>query len=105
MSKFYVSDFVEDLNYKNVVLYIDDSIDLDALYYKMSFDDLNHMYLFDIVKENRLFYVENCDLQDITITPVWNQFRDLLEGGYAVVQLKQDDGGFYIELPDIFLRI
>lgn len=102
MSKFYVNDFVEDLNYKNVVLYVDDTVDLDALHDKMVSDNMNHMYHFDVIREDRLFYVENCDLEDVVLASSWNQLRDLIEDEYTIVQLKQDDGGFYIELPDIF---
>lgn len=102
MSKFYITDFVEDLNYKNVVLHIDESVDLDELRDKMASDDMSHMRKFNIVRIDRMFYVENCDLQDVVLTPHWNQLRDLVEDGYTVVQLKRDTHGFYIELPGIF---
>lgn len=101
MNKVYIKDFCEDLNYKGVVLFVDSEIDLDDLYGRLKRDNLGHLYRFESVRENRLFYIENCDLQDVTINPGWNELLELVENDYSILQLKTDHDGFYIVTPDI----
>lgn len=102
MKKVYIEDFCEDLNYHAVTLFVDPEVNLDKLFSQLDNDLVNHLSRFDCVRENRLFYIANCDLQDVTITPRWNELLMLLEEGYSVLHLKQDDRGFYIVVPDIY---
>lgn len=101
MNKVYIKDFCEDLNYREVVLFVDSEIDLDDLYGRLKRDNLSHLYRFESVRENRLFYIENCDLQDVTINPGWNELLELVENDYSILQLKKDHDGFYVVTPDI----
>lgn len=66
ISKYYIKDFVEDFNYSGVILYVSDSVNLEHLRAKLKEDNLNHLYNFDVVLLNRVFYIENCDLQIIS---------------------------------------
>ena len=102
MDRVYIHDFVDELNYHAVILYVDPEVDLDELLSKLKEDLVNHLYRFNSVRENRLFYIENCDLQDIKINSNWNELLDLLSEGYSVLQLKKDISGFYAIVPDIY---
>lgn len=64
--------------------------------------NVNHLYRFDSVRENRLFYIENCDLQDVTINSSQNELLDLLENDYSIFQLKKDNAGFYMKVLNLF---
>jgi hypothetical protein len=101
MEKIYIRDFIDDLNYHAVVIYVDSSAVLDELYSKLRADSVSHLYRFDSVRENKLFYIENCDLQDVTINANWNELFELIENGYSIVHLKKDNTGFYVVVPDI----
>lgn len=102
MEKIYIHDFIDDLNYHAVVLYVDSEADLDELLSKLKEDLVSHLYRFDSVRENRLFYIENCDLQDVTINSNWNELLDLLSEGHSILHLKKDTSGFYVLVPDIY---
>lgn len=105
MKKVYITDFCGDLNYTNVVLHVDDGFleqDWDDLLDTMRSSKLSHMYRFDMVRGNRLFYVENCDLQDVTLNEDWDELYELLQNDYNILQLKRDSRGFYVPVPDIF---
>lgn len=78
MSKIYIEDFCEDLNYQGCILYIDDDIDLDSLYDRLRSDMVNHLYRYEIIRQTRMFYVENCDLQEV------NDEQDLIEQQHLV---------------------
>ena len=67
MEKIYIHDFIDDLNYHAVVIYVDSNMVLDELYLKLREDSVSHLCRFDSVRENKLFYIENCDLQDVSI--------------------------------------
>lgn len=100
MKKVYIDDFCEDLNYEGVVLFIDTDIDLDALLECMKRDKVGHLYRFDGVKDNRLFYIENCDLQNVTIRSNWNELYELIEDDFSILHLKQEiNGRYYIHVP------
>lgn len=102
MEKIYIYNLIDDLNYHAVVLYVDSEVNLDELLSKLKKDLVSHLYRFDSVKENRLFYIENCDLQDVTINSNWNELLDLLGEGYSILHLKRDIYGFYVVVPDIY---
>ena len=67
--KNYITDFCEDLNYKNICLYIG-YLEIDELkklrtrlFSEPSY--LNKQYRWEyIIHGSKFFYVENCDLQD-----------------------------------------
>ena len=86
----------EDLNYKKIILSIDEmTIEELSLFKNMIHTKpfwINKEYRWEYVIEgNKLFYVENCDLQDIK-----NRYLiALLDEGYKVYILKHNDTGFY----------
>lgn len=100
--KCYIDDFVEDLNYRQVILYIG-NIDLDNLRSKMKSDNMGHMNRLATVTANNLMYVENCDLQDVD---TWhgddfgNSLLYLMEEGYAVypLQYEPESEKYFIEI-------
>lgn len=100
MERVYIGNFIDDLNYHAVILHVDQDIDLDDLYIRLNDDNVNHLHRFDSVRGNRLFYIENCDLQDVTIEPTWNELLELIENEYSVLHLKKDINGYYIVVPD-----
>lgn len=91
-NKHYVSDFVEEFNYSGIVLYAADEINFDELFLKLTRDYLSHMYRFDGVRDNRLFYIENCDL----ISVEDDEIKELLENDYSFATLHHDENGFYV---------
>lgn len=101
MKKLYIENFCDDLNYREVVLFVDDSVNFDELLARLNEDCVSHLYRFECVRENRLFYIENCDLQNVTIVPDWNELFSLVQNDYTILHLKQDDTGFYIVIPDM----
>lgn len=100
--KRYIDDFVEDLNYRQVILYIG-NVDLDNLRSKMESDNMGHMNRLATVTANHLMYVENCDLQDVD---TWhgddfgNSLLYLMEEGYAVypLQYEPESEKYFIEI-------
>lgn len=48
------------------------------------------MYGFDVVRDCKIFYIENCDL----ITVEDNEIKELLENDYTFATLHQDKNGF-----------
>jgi hypothetical protein len=100
--KCYIDDFVEDLNYRQVILYIG-NVDLDNLRSKMKSDNMGHMNRLATVTANHLMYVENCDLQDVD---TWhgddfgNSLLYLMEEGYAVypLQYEPESEKYFIEI-------
>ena len=100
--KLYIDDFVEDLNYRQVILYIG-NVDLDNLRSKMKSDNMGHMNRLSTVTANHLMYVENCDLQDVD---TWhgddfgNSLLYLMEEGYAVypLQYEPESEKYFIEI-------
>lgn len=97
MKNYHIRDFCEELNYTSIILYIHEEVDLQALYARLESDQVNHLYRFDAVKANRLFYIENCDLQAVDNREV----AELFDNGYSVLQLRKDSNGFSIKVPDL----
>lgn len=93
--KYYIKDFVEDFNYSGVILYVSDSVNLEHLRAKLKKDNLNHLYSFDVVLLNRMFYIENCDLQIISSA---SEILDLFKDDYELKILYEDENGFFIRL-------
>lgn len=90
--KYYIKDFVEDFNYSGVILYVSDSVNLEHLRAKLKKDNLNHLSRFDDVLLNRMFYIENCDLQIISSE------SELFDNDYSVKILYKDKNGYFIRL-------
>ena len=91
--KIYIDNFVEDLNYRKVILYIG-NVDSDTLCSRMDKDYVNHMNRFDSVLENNLMFIENCDLQDVDTDygdELGNSLLYLISEGYAVYLLQYDE--------------
>lgn len=90
--KIYIDNFVEDLNYRKVILYIGD-IEPANLRLKLEKDYMNHVNRFDSVLKNDLMFVENCDLQDIDTEhgdEFGNSLLYLIGDGYVVYSLQYD---------------
>ena len=91
--KIYIDDFVEDLNYRKVILYIGDVEPAD-LYSKLEKDQMNHMNRIDSVLENNLMFIENCDLQDVDTDygdELGNSLLYLISEGYTVYPLQYEE--------------
>lgn len=91
--KHYIKDFVEDFNYSGDILYVSDSVNLDHLIAKLKKDNLNHLYSFHVVLLNRMFYIENCDLQTISSE---SELLELIGNDYSVKILYKDKNGYFI---------
>lgn len=97
-NRIYIEDFVEDLNYRKIILYIGD-VGYDALLKKLKRDNMNKCYRLEYAttKEDaslrNYIYVENCDLQDLCC-PVTEYISD---EGYTVYSLRIDSGKYYVE--------
>lgn len=97
MGKYRIHDFCEELNYTDIILYVHEEINFQELYKKLQSDLVSHLYRFDSVKANRLFYIENCDLQNVDN----KEIAELFDNGYSVLQLRKDSDGFFIKVPDL----
>ena len=53
---------------------------------------MNHLYSFHVVLLNRMFYIENCDLQIISSE---SELFELIDNDYSVKILYKDKNGFY----------
>lgn len=97
--KIYINDFVENLNYRGVILYVG-NVDSAKLLNKLKEDNLNKIYRFESVLEsNKLFYVENCDLQDMSQCRTLESILEYLEDGQTIYSLRYDkiSDRYYIE--------
>lgn len=98
ISKYYIEDFVETFDYSGVILKIPKSVNLKRLWLKLNEDYLCCLHRFDTVLDNRLFYIENGDLQII------NSKCELLElvnyNCYTLKILHEDENGFFIFVED-----
>lgn len=97
MGKYRIHDFCEELNYMNIILYVHEEIYFQELYKRLQSDLVSHLYRFDSVKANRLFYIENCDLQNVDN----KEIAELFDNGYSVLQLRKDSDGFFIKVPNL----
>lgn len=91
----YIKDFVEDFNYSGIMLYASDSVNLEHLRAKLKEDNLSHLYNFDVVSLNRMFYIDNCDLQTISSE---SELFELFDNDYSVKILYKDENGYFIRL-------
>ncbi len=96
--KIYIDDFVEALNYRGVILYIG-NVDSTKLLNKLKEDNLNKIYRFDsVVESNKLFYIENCDLQDMSECKTLEDILEYLEDGQSIYSLlyEKDTNRYYV---------
>lgn len=90
-TRFYIDDFVEELNYRKIILSFG-NVDPEKLKSKLVADNVNHINRFDTCCiYNKLFYIENCDLQDAEM-PIDIQSL-VIEEGYSIVALHYDEKG------------
>ena len=90
--KNYINDFCEDLNYKNIGLYIGylDTDELKKLRTRLFSEPsyLNKQYRWVyIIHGSKFFYVENCDLQDCNN---YELTQILLSNDFKFYELKYD---------------
>jgi hypothetical protein len=92
--KYYIEDFVEEFDYSGIIFKISKSVNLKHLRLKLDEDYLYCLHRFDAVLDNRLFYIENGDLQII------NSKCEILElvnyNCYTLKNLYEDKNGFFI---------
>lgn len=97
--KIYIKNFVEDLNYKPIILVVDEEI-VDGDFWvklidKLKEDQVGHLFEFShVILESKCFYIENCDIQACYYRSLLD---DLLENKYKFYRLNHDEGGFYYE--------
>ena len=89
----YINDFVEDLNYKKIILYIG-TVDHEKLRAELEKNDVNHLYQFGKCVEDKYMYIENCDLQNLDY-----YLEDYLDEGYSVFPLYSVGARYYIQMP------
>lgn len=99
--RIYINDFVEDLNYRKVVLFIGD-VDPNNLFSRLEKDKVNHINRFDSVLENNLMFIENCDLQDVDTDHGYefgNSLMYMFTDGYVIYPLRYDKSSkrYFIE--------
>lgn len=103
--KIYIKDFVEDLNYGKVILSIG-GVDSEKLYSRLEQDRVNHLNRFLGCLENKLMFIENCDLQDVD-TYHNDEFGNsllylIVDEGFSVCPLHYDiDSDRYFIKTDI----
>lgn len=89
-----VNDFVEDLNYQKIIVDYE-HVNAEELEARLINDMVNHMNRFKYTKDDKMFYIENCDLQDI------RGARELYElihdEKFVVWTLQKDSQGYYLE--------
>lgn len=100
--RIYIDDFVEDLNYHKVILYVG-YVDPSELRSKLMSDETNHLYRFtSIIESNSMFFIENCDLQDVDTEhsdEFGNSLIYLISEGYVIYPLLYDtlNRRYYVE--------
>jgi hypothetical protein len=97
--KIYIDDFVEDLNYRGVILYVG-NVDPTKLLSKLKEDNLNKTYRFEsVLKSNKLLYVENCDLQDMSEFRTLEDILEYLDDGQVIYPLRYESESdqYYVE--------
>ena len=103
--KNYITDFCEDLNYKNIGLYIGylETDELKKLRTRLLSEPsyLNKQYRWDyIIHGSKFFYVENCDLQDCN---GYELTQCILDNNFKFYELKYDPqiDKFYYETKEV----
>lgn len=91
--KRYINNLKETFNDKPVIVYCDDSIDLNNLYSRFEIEKVEYITRFVIVKCNRLFYIKGKRLQIVATS---SELYGEVVKGKTVVQLGQDNIGYYI---------
>ena len=103
--KIYIEDFVEDLNYRKVILSIG-GVNSEKLYSRLKQDCVNHLNRFRACLENKSTFIETCDLQDVD-TDHSDEFGNsllylIIDEGFSVYPLHYDiDSNRYFIKTDI----
>lgn len=96
-NRFYIDNFCEDLNYKNVILYIGE-VDSSRLLKALKKDLVNKTYRLEYALNDKnparknFIYIENCDLQNLDYP-----LHEYMEEDYNVYVLHEGAGKYYIE--------
>ena len=96
-NRIYIDNFCEDLNYKNIILYIGE-VNSSRLLEAFERDLINKCYRLDYALTDRVasrrnfIYIENCDLQNLDYP-----LHEYMQEGYNVYILHEDAGKYYIE--------
>lgn len=94
----YIDDFVNDLNYSGIILYIG-NVDPERLSKRLMKDYVNKTYRLEYAlnKEDptmkNFIYIENCDLEDLC-DPIY-VYMEKDNGSYDVCTLREDNNGEY----------
>ncbi len=101
MSRKLIENIVDEYNYSGVIFYISEAINLDDFYNDVLLPaNIGHVYRYESIRDNRLFYIENCDLQDIPVQHDFNwDISDALEAGFSILQIVKSDGKYYVKCP------
>lgn len=97
--KIYIDDFVDDLNYRGAILYVG-NVDPAKLLNKLKEDNLNKTYRFEwVLDSNKLFYVENCDLHDMSEYKTLESILECLKYGQVIYPLRyeKENDRYYVE--------
>ena len=96
--KYYIEDFVEEFDYSDIIFKISKSVNLKHLRLKLDEDYLCCLHRFDAVVDNRLFYIDNGNLQIINSKC---EFLELVNYNcYTLKILHEDENGFFIFVED-----
>lgn len=94
----YINDFCENLNHRNIILYIGD-VDSRRLRKALIDSVVNKVYRLDYAltyedpSMKNYIYVSNCDLQELSY-PI----HEYIAEGYNVYILKEDAGRYYVDV-------
>lgn len=90
-TRFYIDDFVEDLNYRKIILSFGD-VDPEKLKSKLENDNTGDMYCFDThCSHDKLFYIEESYLQPAFVPEDIHYL--VVSEGYSIVALHYDENG------------
>lgn len=100
-----IDDFVEDLNYTNIILHIGKGVKKEDLRKVLETDEVDDMCYFDEAWDDGFFYIERGGLRTLDtrldyIITEWG-------GSWCVLELNQFefDSAFYVEVPQLFDKI
>ena len=97
-----ITDFVEDLNHRLLILYIGDDVDVEHLKKRLEDDVCNKVYRLEgcindpSSSSRRFFYISNCDFQNLDY-PIHEY---VVEDGFNVCVLHYDEysGEYYYDV-------
>ena len=91
-----LKNIVQTLNYSSIICRVKTS-DYYKLKRELVLDNCNHMERFKHVLINNLFFIENCDLQDVYFWSLNNY------SGYTICDIEFTVNGFILSLSELSL--